>query len=135
MLLNANNRGNQVINQAKYSLLVAALTLAGTAHADSVKIGFVSTLTTPAGVIGADIQNSVDLALDFGDSDDGAVPIAPRRIDRPPIVAARARSVARARHSTRPREIPTQPSSARSGASKKSARRKPGLVDHCRGTF
>jgi ABC-type branched-subunit amino acid transport system substrate-binding protein len=67
MLLNANNRGNQVINQAKYSLLVAALALAGTAHADSVKIGFVSTLTTPAGVIGADIQNSVDLALEHID--------------------------------------------------------------------
>lgn len=44
-----------------------ALSLAGVgvaAQADSVKIGFVTTLTTPAGVIGEDMQNSVNLALE-----------------------------------------------------------------------
>ncbi|NBT27863.1 MAG: ABC transporter substrate-binding protein [Gammaproteobacteria bacterium] len=44
--------------------MAAALAFVGTAHADSVKIGFVSTLTTPASVIGQDIQNSVELALE-----------------------------------------------------------------------
>jgi branched-chain amino acid transport system substrate-binding protein len=34
------------------------------AQADSVKIGFVTTLTTPAGVIGEDMKNSVEIALD-----------------------------------------------------------------------
>jgi branched-chain amino acid transport system substrate-binding protein len=34
------------------------------AQAASVKIGFVTTLTTPAGVIGEDMKNSVELALD-----------------------------------------------------------------------
>ena len=32
--------------------------------ADTVRIGFVTTLTTPAGVIGADMKNSVELALE-----------------------------------------------------------------------
>ena len=41
-----------------------ALSTIGATHADSVKIGFVTTLTTPAGIIGADIKNSVDLALE-----------------------------------------------------------------------
>jgi branched-chain amino acid transport system substrate-binding protein len=36
----------------------------GAAQADSVKIGFVTTLTTPAGVIGEDMKNSVNLALE-----------------------------------------------------------------------
>jgi len=37
---------------------------AGLVAADSVRIGFVTTLTTPAGVIGADMKNSVELALE-----------------------------------------------------------------------
>ena len=32
--------------------------------ADKVKIGFVTTLTTPAGVIGQDMKNAVDLAME-----------------------------------------------------------------------
>jgi branched-chain amino acid transport system substrate-binding protein len=36
----------------------------GAAQADSVKIGFVTTLTTPAAVIGEDMKNSVELALE-----------------------------------------------------------------------
>ena len=53
-----------MIKQAKISLLAAALGFAGAVQADSVKIGFVTTLTTPASVIGADIKNSVELALE-----------------------------------------------------------------------
>ncbi len=33
-------------------------------YADKIKIGFVTTLTTPAGVIGEDMQNAVNLAVD-----------------------------------------------------------------------
>ena len=45
--------------------LAASTLLASTAlGADKVKIGFVTTLTTPAGVIGADMKNAVDLALE-----------------------------------------------------------------------
>ncbi len=36
----------------------------GPVTADSVRIGFVTTLTTPAGVIGMDMKNSVELALE-----------------------------------------------------------------------
>lgn len=46
------------------ALLATSLAGAGAAQADSVKIGFVTTLTTPAGVIGEDMQNAVDLALE-----------------------------------------------------------------------
>ncbi len=53
-----------MIRHAKISVMAAALAFVGAAHADSVKIGFVSTLTTPASVIGQDIQNSVELALE-----------------------------------------------------------------------
>jgi len=44
--------------------IAAALTVVGAAQAASVKIGFVTTLTTPAGVIGEDMKNSVNLALE-----------------------------------------------------------------------
>ena len=42
------------------SMLVAPIA----AHAESVKIGFVTTLTTPAAVIGNDMQKAVDLAVE-----------------------------------------------------------------------
>ncbi|MFT5505600.1 MAG: branched-chain amino acid transport system substrate-binding protein [Gammaproteobacteria bacterium] len=48
----------------KTALIAGAVSVAGMAQADSVKIGFVTTLTTPAGVIGADMKNSVEIALD-----------------------------------------------------------------------
>ena len=38
--------------------------LSAAAGADSVKIGFVTTLTTPAGVIGQDMVDAVNLALE-----------------------------------------------------------------------
>jgi hypothetical protein len=63
------------------------------------------------------------------------VPIASRRIDRPPIVAARARSVARARHSTRPREIPTQPSSLVRVPPKKARAENPDWLTTAAGRF
>ena len=47
--------------------VVAALAIAGfgpVASADSVKIGFVTTLTTPAGVIGKDMVDAVNLAVE-----------------------------------------------------------------------
>ena len=50
------------------ALLATAVAGAGAAHAASVKIGFVTTLTTPAGVIGADIQDAVNLALEHIDN-------------------------------------------------------------------
>jgi len=43
---------------------LAACLLAGTASAESVKIGFVTTLTTPAAVIGKDMENAVNLAVE-----------------------------------------------------------------------
>lgn len=42
----------------------ALVTLITPAHGDGVKIGFVTTLTTPAGVIGEDMKNGVNLAVD-----------------------------------------------------------------------
>ncbi|MEL0145171.1 MAG: ABC transporter substrate-binding protein, partial [Alphaproteobacteria bacterium] len=43
----------------------AVLTLlAGPAAADGIKIGFVTTLTTPAAVIGKDMRDAVDLAVE-----------------------------------------------------------------------
>ena len=45
-------------------LIASVISMAGVAQAASVKIGFITTLTTPAGVIGADMKNSVELALE-----------------------------------------------------------------------
>ena len=45
-------------------MIASAIVTTGVAQADSVKIGFVTTLTTPAGVIGEDMKNSVELALE-----------------------------------------------------------------------
>ena len=46
------------------SLLAAAIGMPAIGQADSVKIGFVTTLTTPAGVIGEDMKNAVNLAVE-----------------------------------------------------------------------
>ena len=57
-----------MINRSKTLLagMIAGALIASplTAQADSVKIGFVTTLTTPAGVIGEDMQNAVNLAVE-----------------------------------------------------------------------
>ena len=45
-------------------LIASAIALTGAAQAAEVKIGFITTLTTPAGVIGEDMKNSVELALE-----------------------------------------------------------------------
>ena len=45
-------------------LIASAMVMTAAAQAESVKIGFVTTLTTPAGVIGQDMKNSVELALE-----------------------------------------------------------------------
>ncbi|MGI9464131.1 MAG: ABC transporter substrate-binding protein [Aestuariivirgaceae bacterium] len=44
--------------------LLALAASAGVAMAEEVKIGFVTTLTTPAGVIGKDMQDAVNLAVE-----------------------------------------------------------------------
>ena len=64
----STKRNSQVKTISKIigSAFVAA-TLSGASiaqDADAVKIGFVTTLTTPAGVIGADMQDAVNLALE-----------------------------------------------------------------------
>ena len=46
------------------AVIASAITTTGMVQADEVKIGFVTTLTTPAGVIGEDMKNSVTLALE-----------------------------------------------------------------------
>ena len=50
----------------RFHWLVALVALVGapTASADTIKIGFVTTLTTPTAVIGNDMRNAVELALD-----------------------------------------------------------------------
>ncbi|MGB0845176.1 MAG: ABC transporter substrate-binding protein [Thiolinea sp.] len=50
------------------ALVAGALATTGLAQADSVKIGFITTLTTPAAVIGEDMKNSVELALEHIDN-------------------------------------------------------------------
>jgi len=53
-----------LVKLMRTTLLAAAMVTTGVAQADSVKIGFVTTLTTPAAVIGEDMKNSVELALE-----------------------------------------------------------------------
>lgn len=45
-------------------LIASAIVVSGMAQAAVVKIGFITTLTTPAGVIGEDMKNSVELAME-----------------------------------------------------------------------
>jgi len=53
-----------LVKLMRTTLIAAAMVTTGMAQADSVKIGFVTTLTTPAAVIGEDMKNSVELALE-----------------------------------------------------------------------
>lgn len=53
-----------LVKLMRTTLIAAAMVMTGAAQADSVKIGFVTTLTTPAAVIGEDMKNSVELALE-----------------------------------------------------------------------
>lgn len=55
--------------------LIAAALAVTTAAAAPVKIGFVTTLTTPAAVIGKDMQNSVNLAMEHLGSKAGSTPL------------------------------------------------------------
>lgn len=50
------------------SLVLMSLMILPASAADKVKIGFVTTLTTPAGVIGQDMVNAVNLALEHIDN-------------------------------------------------------------------
>jgi len=53
-----------LVKLIRTTIIASAIITTGMAQAASVKIGFVTTLTTPAGVIGEDMKNSVDLALE-----------------------------------------------------------------------
>ena len=53
-----------LIKIMRTALIAIAIALTGAAQAAEVKIGFITTLTTPAGVIGEDMKNSVELALE-----------------------------------------------------------------------
>ncbi|MCG6891022.1 MAG: ABC transporter substrate-binding protein [Gammaproteobacteria bacterium] len=52
-----------LVKLIRTTIIASAIIVTGMAQAASVKIGFVTTLTTPAGVIGEDMKNSVELAL------------------------------------------------------------------------
>ena len=56
-------------------IIASAVSLTGFAQAASVKIGFITTLTTPAGVIGEDMKNSVELALEHIDNKMGPLDV------------------------------------------------------------
>jgi len=53
-----------LVKLIRTTLIATAIATTTMAQAESVKIGFVTTLTTPAGVIGEDMKNSVAIALD-----------------------------------------------------------------------
>ncbi len=57
------------------AIVAGAIIIPGMAQADTVKIGFVTTLTTPAGVIGEDMKNSVMLALEHIDNKMGKLDV------------------------------------------------------------
>ena len=57
-----------LIKIMRTALIASAIALTGAAQAAEVKIGFITTLTTPAGVIGEDMKNSVELALEHIDN-------------------------------------------------------------------
>ena len=44
--------------------IAAAMTMAGTANADTVKVGYMTTLSGSAGIIGKQMQNAVNLAME-----------------------------------------------------------------------
>jgi len=58
-----------------FAAALAATFLSTPLFADTVKIGFVTTLTTPAAVIGKDMQNAVDLAVEHLGGKAGALDI------------------------------------------------------------
>ena len=64
-----------IVKLAKISLLASVMAFVSVVQAETVKIGFVTTLTTPAGVIGEDIKNSVDLALEHIDNRMGSLDV------------------------------------------------------------
>ncbi len=53
-----------LVKLIRTAIVASAVAVSGAAQADSVKIGFITTLTTGAAVIGEDMKNSVELALE-----------------------------------------------------------------------
>ena len=64
-----------LIKIIRTALIASAIIVTGAAQAAEVKIGFVTTLTTPAGVIGEDMKNSVELALEHIDNKMGGLDV------------------------------------------------------------
>lgn len=63
MCVTSTNQSRVTVITTIIALLIA-MCLPLASHADSVKIGFVTTLTTPAGAIGEDMKNAVNLAIE-----------------------------------------------------------------------
>ncbi|MEO0620164.1 MAG: ABC transporter substrate-binding protein [Pseudomonadota bacterium] len=57
------------------SLMLSGAFTASVSAADAVKVGFVTTLTTPAAVIGNDMKDAVNLAMDHIDGKMGGKPV------------------------------------------------------------
>ena len=55
---------NYSASAAAAALILAGLVSSPVLAADKIKIGLVTTLTTPAGIIGNDMKNGADLALE-----------------------------------------------------------------------
>lgn len=67
---------SMMLNKIIPTIIIAgAISMVGLAQAASIKIGFITTLTTPAGVIGEDMKNSVELALEHIDNKMGPLDV------------------------------------------------------------
>src|SRR5690348_12049704 len=70
------HRSRRIARAAAAGIATAALTFAGTAMAQSpVKIGFVDTFSGPTAVIGNDMRNAFELALDHLGRKMGGLPV------------------------------------------------------------
>lgn len=66
---------NAAAGAAAIALAVSSLAMTPAQAADTVKIGFVTTLTTPAGVIGQDMKNAAELAIEHIGGKMGGKPV------------------------------------------------------------
>jgi branched-chain amino acid transport system substrate-binding protein len=64
-------------------LVVGCASLSAVVHAETLKIGFVATLTTPAGLVGGELRDGFVLALDQINRKVGEVTIEPAIVDDP----------------------------------------------------
>ncbi len=66
---------NAAKSAAAIALAVSSLAMAPAQAADTVKIGFVATFTTPAGIIGQDMKNAAELAIEHIGGKMGGKPV------------------------------------------------------------